>query len=336
MRPRRSLEPVASVLCSSGDFEDPWRSPVAPQGSAARLLDIVVSAAALIFLAPLMILIAAAILIESGRPILFSQLRVGHRGRHFRMYKFRKFHEGGVAAGPPLTMEDDPRLTAIGRILARTKLDELPQLWNVLKGDMSIVGPRPESLDFRDCFKGPFQSVLQYKPGIFGPSQVLFRNEPSLYRECSSPEQFYRDILFPLKAHIDLSYFVNRTLLRDIAWAVRGGFAVFGWSSLVHHGQVLVEEAEDWVREAGATGDDLASHIGLLIRRRGVLEMIRESGTEIAAARSAGLLPDGGPYAADRAYASECRYLQAPDGRGRRNEPIVGSRCTGRDPSRWR
>ena len=308
------------MLYSPTDFPRP---PVTPLRSAVRLLDIVVSAAALTFFAPLMILIAAAILMESGRPIFYLQLRVGHRGRYFRMRKFRKFHDGRGAAGCPLTMADDPRLTAIGRLLARTKLDELPQLWNVLKGDMSIVGPRPESLDFEDCFKGPFRSVLEYKPGIFGPSQVFFRNEPSLYPEHSNPEQFYRDILFPLKAHIDLSYFVNRTLFSDIAWAVRGGFAVFGWSSLVHQGRVLVEEVEDWI---GAAGGDLAFHIGVLIRRRGVLEMMRESGTEIAAARSAGFLPIGGPYVADQVCERQCKYLQTPDrhGHGGRNETDRG------------
>jgi lipopolysaccharide/colanic/teichoic acid biosynthesis glycosyltransferase len=317
---------------SSAPFEALQRLPVAPPRTAARLLDIVVSVAALIFFAPLVILIVAAILIGGGRPIFFSQLRVGHRGRHFRMHKFRKFREGEIAAGGPLTMEGDPRLNAIGRVLVRTKLDELPQLWNVLKGDMSIVGPRPESLDFGDCFEGPFRSVLEYKPGIFGPSQVFFRNERSIYSERSNHEQFYRDILFPLKAHIDLRYFGNRNLFCDIVWVVRGVFAVFGWSSLVQHGLVLVEEAEDWIGEAGGADGDLASHIGLLIHRRGVLEIVRGSGTEVAAARSAGFLPIGGPYATDQAGTSECGYLQASAGHGRRNEPIVDSRSARGDP----
>ena len=330
MRPRRSAEWLASMLCRSQQLEDP--QPIAPRRFGARLLDLVISAATLIVFAPLMVFITAAVLVEGGRPILFSQLRVGQRGRHFRMHKFRKLHNGTSAKTYPLTMEDDPRLTAVGRVLVRTKLDELPQLWNVLMGDMSLVGPRPESLDFEDCFKGPFRSVLEHKPGIFGPSQVLFRNERSLYRERSNPEQFYRDLLFPLKAHLDLSYFVDRTLFSDIAWAVRGGFAVFGWSSLVHHGPVLVEEAENWIGEAGATAGDLASHIGLLIRRRSVHEIVRESGTEVAAARSAGFLPIGGRDATDQAGASECGYLRASVGHGRRNEPIVGSRLARSDP----
>lgn len=332
MRPRRSAEWLGSMLYRSQRLEDP--QPITPRRSAARLLDIVVSAATLIVFAPLMVLITAAVLAEGGGPILFSQLRVGQRGRHFRMHKFRKFHEGKSAKAYPLTMEDDPRLTAVGRVLARTKLDELPQLWNVLKGDMSLVGPRPESIDFEDCFKGPFRSVLEHKPGIFGPSQVLFRNERCLYRECSDPEQFYRDLLFPLKAHIDLSYFVDRTLFSDIAWVLRGGFAVFGWSSLVHHGPALVEETEYWIGKAGATAGDLASHIGLLIRRRGVHEIVRGSGIEAAAARSAGFLPIGGRDAIDQAGASECGYLRASAAHGRRCEPTVGSRLA-RSETLW-
>jgi lipopolysaccharide/colanic/teichoic acid biosynthesis glycosyltransferase len=201
-----------------------------------------------------MFLITVAVLAEGGRPIFFSQVRLGRRGRHFRMYKFRKFHATAYPKGCSLTLQDDPRLTCVGGFLARAKLDELPQLWNVLKGDMSIVGPRPESLDFQDCFEGPYRLVLEHKPGIFGPSQVLFRNECAFYRGRPDPEQFYRDVLFPLKAQIDLGYFAHRTLLRDLWWAVQGALAVFGWSSLRLQGTILVEEPEAWVREGRAVG----------------------------------------------------------------------------------
>jgi lipopolysaccharide/colanic/teichoic acid biosynthesis glycosyltransferase len=269
------------------------RRTMLPSGAAARLLDVVVAVAVLVFFAPLMIFVAAAIFVEDGRPIFFSQVRLGRRGQHFRMHKFRKFHEGRHPVARSLTMEDDPRLTSVGGFLARTKLDELPQLWNVLKGDMSVVGPRPESLDFQDCFEGAYAMVLEHKPGIFGPSQVLFRNESSFYRERPDPEQFYRDALFPLKAHIDLAYFAHRTLCRDIAWAVRGALAVFGWSSLLHEGAVLVEEAEDWIREGRAGGRGLPAQIGLLtgVDRWGVVEIAREGGSEIAdVGRSASFL----------------------------------------------
>jgi lipopolysaccharide/colanic/teichoic acid biosynthesis glycosyltransferase len=251
------------VSLSSGVAEplELRRPPLSRSSAAARLLDLAIVTTLLVVFAPLMILVAAAILVESGRPIFFSQIRLGRGGRRFRMHKFRKFHErGSSSAGGALTMEHDPRLTRVGGFLARTKLDELPQLWNVLKGDMSLVGPRPESLDFADCFDGPYRAVLDHRPGIFGPSQVFFRNEAVLYRGRPDPEQFYRDVLFPLKARIDLDYFSQRTLFRDVAWIVRGALAVFGCASALREAATLVEAAEDRRRES----HDLPDRIGLL------------------------------------------------------------------------
>ena len=120
----------------------------------------------------------------------------------------------------------------LGRFLGKTKLDELPQLWNILKGDMSIVGPRPESLELAHCFSGIYLRVLQYRPGLFGPNQVLFRNESSMFPDNYDPEKFYCEYLFPLKANIDLAYFPQRTLASDIGWIIRGFLAVIGWQSL--------------------------------------------------------------------------------------------------------
>ena len=135
-----------------------------------RVLDVVFAAAGLAILLPLFLLISLAILVDTGRPILFAQTRLGLGGRHFRMLKFRKFRNDVGPDGLPLTMPNDERLTPVGKFIDTTKLNELPQLWNVLSGDMSIVGPRPETLDFADCFVGRYQGVLDYKPGILGPS----------------------------------------------------------------------------------------------------------------------------------------------------------------------
>jgi lipopolysaccharide/colanic/teichoic acid biosynthesis glycosyltransferase len=197
-----------------------------------RALDIGVASVGLICFGPLMILIALAIWIEGGRPIVFSQIRLGQRGRHFRIYKFQKFHNGCGSASGAVTVNDDPRFTRLGRLLGRTKMDELPQLWNVLKGDMSIVGPRPESLELAYCFNGIYLRVLQYKPGIFGPNQALFRNESSIYPTNYDPEKFYCDFIFPLKANIDLAYFPHRTLVADARWIIRGLLAILGWRGL--------------------------------------------------------------------------------------------------------
>jgi lipopolysaccharide/colanic/teichoic acid biosynthesis glycosyltransferase len=192
-----------------------------------RLMDLAVAIAGLAVLSPLMMLIALAICIETGRPIFYSQTRIGRGGGRFRIHKFRKFYKE-IGAGSPLTVDHDPRMTPFGRVLALTKLDELPQLWNVLVGDMSIVGPRPECVDFLDCFTGSYLKVLEYTPGIFGPSQVVFRDERSLYPTNRDPIPFYRDVLFPAKARIDLSYFPHRTISSDIRWIVFGVLATVG------------------------------------------------------------------------------------------------------------
>lgn len=183
----------------------------------------------LLLLTPLIVLIAAAIVIETGPQVFFLQTRIGRRGKPFRLIKFRKFHRDLPARQLPLTMRDDPRLTHVGRFLERSKLDELPQLWNVVRGDMAIVGPRPESPEFRDCFENGFQAVLNHVPGIVGPGQALFRNEKLLYRPDWDPVTFYRAVLFPAKARIDLAYYPHRTLRSDVAWAFYCGLLVIGY-----------------------------------------------------------------------------------------------------------
>jgi lipopolysaccharide/colanic/teichoic acid biosynthesis glycosyltransferase len=177
-------------------------------------------------LAPVMLIVAFAICSESGRPILFSQLRLGQFGRPFRMYKFRKFRPDCGEHGCPLTLVEDNRLTAVGRFLAASKLDEVPQLWNVLRGEMSIVGPRPESLAFSDCFRDGFEKIHEHKPGLFGPCQVMFQHESKLYPSGVAVTEFYREVVFPAKAKVDLAYFSRRTLVSDLGWILRAVWAV--------------------------------------------------------------------------------------------------------------
>jgi lipopolysaccharide/colanic/teichoic acid biosynthesis glycosyltransferase len=191
-----------------------------------RTIDILCAGIAGIVLSPVFLVLAAAIWLEGGRPILYSQLRLGQNGAPFRIYKFRKFRTDCDDRGSPLTMEHDDRLTAIGHLLAAAKLDELPQLWNVLRGDMSIVGPRPESLPFADCFVSGFEKILEYKPGLFGPCQVIFRHESKLYPTGASVQDFYREVIFPAKAKIDLAYYPRRTAISDTGWVVRAGCAI--------------------------------------------------------------------------------------------------------------
>ncbi|ETA71395.1 sugar transferase [Mesorhizobium japonicum] len=198
-------------------------------GLARRLIDLAVAGAATLVFAPLMLLIAGALLLEGGGSILFTQTRMGVGGRPFRMYKFRKFDVNCGSQGLALTVVGDSRMTMVGRFLAATKFDELPQLWNVLKGEMAIVGPRPESMAFADCFRGGLEAVLQYKPGLLGPTQVLFRHEAHFFPRSADPILFYREVMFPAKARLDLSYYPQRTIVSDIVWMARGVLAVVGW-----------------------------------------------------------------------------------------------------------
>ena len=212
--------------------------------TARRALDVTIALASILLLAVPMAVIASAVCLESGRPVFFSQTRLGRGGRHFRLYKFRKFHRDVAPGGRAVSLKGDPRLSRVGKVLEWTKLNELPQLWNVLKGDMSMVGPRPETLNFADCFGENYRRVLDYKPGIFGPSQVIFRNESALYPAGCDPHQYYREVLFPLKARIDLAYFPHRNIYSDIAWIIRGALAVFGGVALLRGGPCSIEELE--------------------------------------------------------------------------------------------
>jgi lipopolysaccharide/colanic/teichoic acid biosynthesis glycosyltransferase len=191
-----------------------------------RSVDIIFACAAMFLLSPVILVVTLAIWIEGGRPILFSQLRLGKKGRPFQMYKFRKFRPDCDDRGCPLTMQADGRLTRVGRLLAAGKLDELPQLWNVLRGDMSFVGPRPESLAFADCFRNGFEKIHEHKPGLFGPCQVLFRHESKLYPADAEAVEFYREVIFPAKANIDLAYFSRRTLASDLGWIFRAAWMI--------------------------------------------------------------------------------------------------------------
>jgi len=218
----------------------------------------IVALATLILLTPLVTLIVVAIVIDSGLPVFFSQERLGLYGRRFWMLKFRKFRTTVGGDTPPLTLENDPRFARFGAFLAHSKLDELPQLWNVVRGDMLIVGPRPEVPDFAECFAGPFQRLLDYHPGIFGPSQAAFRAEGALYPPDQDRQDFYRQVLFPAKAGLDLAYYPSRSVFGDIKWVVRGFRAVCGFE---HNASVSLRKdaLASALKPAAATARDTAA-----------------------------------------------------------------------------
>jgi lipopolysaccharide/colanic/teichoic acid biosynthesis glycosyltransferase len=182
-------------------------------GAAKRLLDMVAAATLLLVLLPLILIVAAAIRLDSRGPAFYRCRRVGYRGREFAMLKFRKMvHD---AAGGALTAPEDARFTRLGRILAKTKLDEIPQLWNVLKGEMSLVGPRPEDAGFVALREEEYRQILRVRPGITGLSQLAFARESEIL-DPNDRHGHYVTKLLPAKARIDCLYVSRRSLGMDL------------------------------------------------------------------------------------------------------------------------
>jgi lipopolysaccharide/colanic/teichoic acid biosynthesis glycosyltransferase len=167
----------------------------------------------LVLLALPLLLIALAVKLDSPGPVFYRVRRVGHRGRPLTMLKFRKMHDR--ARGIPLTADADPRLTRVGKLLARTRLDELPQLWDVLRGRMSIVGPRPEDPEFVVLHRDAYQQILSVRPGITGLSQLAFAEEHSILDQSDLVGD-YVDRILPQKVGLDSLYVRDYGLLMDL------------------------------------------------------------------------------------------------------------------------
>jgi lipopolysaccharide/colanic/teichoic acid biosynthesis glycosyltransferase len=177
------------------------------------MLDVVLAAALLVVLLPFLLIAALAIVLESRGGVFYRCTRVGRGGVVFPMLKFRKMRVD--AAGPALTARDDERLTGVGRVLARTKVDELPQLWNVLRGQMSLVGPRPEDPRFVALHRAEYDAILKVAPGITGLCQLAFAREAEILDEAN-PVDDYVERLLPQKARLDRLYAQERTLAMDL------------------------------------------------------------------------------------------------------------------------
>jgi lipopolysaccharide/colanic/teichoic acid biosynthesis glycosyltransferase len=186
-----------------------------------RALDIIVAAALLLALAPVIFVVALAIRLESAGPAFYRCRRVGRAGREFDMLKFRKMHNG--AKGPALASWEDDRFTKLGPFLARTKLDELPQLWNVLKGQMSLVGPRPEDTGFVELHSAEYAVIHSVSPGITGLCQLAFARESKILDPEDRVGHYVNQIL-PQKVRIDQLYASQRSFgmdLRILGWTAR-------------------------------------------------------------------------------------------------------------------
>ncbi|MBM3702948.1 MAG: sugar transferase [Actinobacteria bacterium] len=193
---------------------------------AKRAFDISCALIGLIILSPIFLICIILAKFQSPGPAFYRAKRVGRYGSLFLMYKFRTMVVNAASMGSSLTTYKDPRITKIGNFLRHTKLDELPQLLNVLKGDMSIIGPRPEAPIYVKYYTEEQQRVLSVRPGIAGPAQLENRDEELKLKGQSDPEQYYITQLLPEKLNIDLNYIENRSFLLDLKvifktiWAV--------------------------------------------------------------------------------------------------------------------
>jgi len=181
-----------------------------------RIFDLVVGTFSLIVVSPIMLICVILSKLQSPGPIIYSAQRAGLRGKIFSMYKFRTMVTNAQSIGTGITNYRDPRITPIGRFLRKTKLDELPQLLNVLKGEMSIVGPRPEAPEYVKFYTKKQRKVLEVRPGITGPAQIENRDEEEKFKDCAEPEEYYINILMPKKLEIDLQYVKHHNLRSDL------------------------------------------------------------------------------------------------------------------------
>lgn len=191
------------------------------------LFDKLASLFGLLFLSPVLLVVAILIKVKMPGPILFCQKRVGQYGKLFTVYKFRSMTvkvEASVASrdseATSIASTEQSRITPLGERLRRYKLDELPELWNVFKGDMSFVGPRPDVPGYADQLQGEERDILKLKPGITGPASLKYRNEEELLASVENPAQYNDDVIFPDKVKLNLYYLKHYSFIKDIQMIV--------------------------------------------------------------------------------------------------------------------
>jgi lipopolysaccharide/colanic/teichoic acid biosynthesis glycosyltransferase len=190
-----------------------------------RAFDVTIASIGLAVAAPVIGVAAIAIAVESRGPILFGHRRVGRDGKPITTLKLRTM--AAAKSGPQITQAGDARITRVGRVLRKAKLDELPQLWNVIRGDMSIVGPRPEVPEYVEQYRPEWRPLLQVRPGITDRASMTFRDEEELLAAAHDPDRAYREIIMPLKLELALDGVRRTSLSYDVATLARTIIAVF-------------------------------------------------------------------------------------------------------------
>jgi lipopolysaccharide/colanic/teichoic acid biosynthesis glycosyltransferase len=187
--------------------------------TAKRAFDVVAAAGGLVVLGPVLLLCAVAVKAGSPGPVLFRQERMGRGFRPFQLLKFRSMTHG--AAGAQVTSAGDARITPIGRLLRKTKLDELPQLVNVLRGDMSLVGPRPEVRRYVEAFRAEYARILEVRPGITDFAAIEYRDEEAILARSPDPERAYVEEVLPAKIRLYFRYLEERSFATDLSLIFR-------------------------------------------------------------------------------------------------------------------
>ena len=190
-----------------------------------RTFDILLSVFAIFLLFPFFLLVSFLIVIDSGFPIFFLQKRIGRGAKEFNIIKFRTMKTNNENI--TITVSDDIRITRIGKYLRKTKIDELPEILNVLFGQMSFVGPRPDVKGYADKLKGANRKILALRPGITGPASLKYYNEEYILSQKSNPKKYNDEVIFPDKVKINMHYFHNRSFFLDLKIIFATIFRVF-------------------------------------------------------------------------------------------------------------
>lgn len=208
---------MLSVAETPDALEDPVTAGnLCRVANAQRVFDVVIASAALLVAAGPMLVAALAVRLSSPGPVIFRSTRIGRGGRPFRIMKFRTMRADAPANGAGVTQFGDPRITRVGAVLRRWKLDELPQFLNVLRGDMSIVGPRPEDPRYVAHYTPEQRFLLTLRPGITSAASVAYSQEEKVLAGAANIEQAYLNQVLPAKLRIDLEYFHRRSLWSDL------------------------------------------------------------------------------------------------------------------------
>lgn len=197
--------------------------------SGKRALDLALASVVLAAASPILVIVALAVRLSSPGPALFRQIRVGLNGKQFVLFKFRTMHMAAERVGPGVTRRNDPRIFPLGGLLRRWKLDELPQLLNVLRGDMSLVGPRPDLPEFCATLEKDQCAVLQLRPGVTGAATLLYRDEERILADRASDRvtEYYVSELYPEKVRLDLEYAKTASFAGDVCILAQTIAAVF-------------------------------------------------------------------------------------------------------------